>query len=183
MNTKPDKLAPLVLLVEGHDEKSFFTKLLHYLNVPDDRFHIWNAGGVTNIASKIDAIAQLNNLNPVVRRLGIIRDADADRANAFKSVANALKKYRLPYPHDVGVLSAPDANGLCTAAFIMPGDAEGTMLESLCLKYIQDHRPERWTCIEQLLACAELTHNRKEKAKLQIALAYEEKSPHHIARA
>ena len=188
-----DDIKPVsVLVVEGQDEVIFFGRLFKHLLIDKETFLIYEAKGISEIENQLKRITvtfsdDSKRNDKMLRYVAVVCDVDKKGiAGQFKAMSNLFSRVNkhnvknesgatlLPIPERHKELSEIE-NGLQTAVYVMPGDdAHGTMLEGLCLQYLNDREKERMACIEALLKCAELKHKKEEKAKLQIALAFEE---------
>ncbi len=139
-----------VIAVEGSDDDNFFDALLRRMNISD--FDIRFVGGKGEFKNKLPALKNVSGFfnadgSPFVTHLVIIRDENGD--NAFRSVANILKKEGFTPPKKHGLFS--DGNPRI-GVFIMPGaTVAGTMLEDLCLKTVEDHPAMR--CVNEFVSC------------------------------
>lgn len=157
-----------VLAVEGKDEINFFDGLLHHVGISD--FQIVEVGGKDRFPERLPELLKVPgffepNGSPRVRNLAIVRDKDGD--NAFESIVNIVRKAGLTPPDKHGEFSD---ERLRVGIFIMPGDTvDGTMLEDLCLKTVEDH--EAMPCVEQFTSCVRLLPSAPKnmsKAKVQV---------------
>ncbi len=156
-----------VLAAEGRDEQNFFEKLLRHLKIADVQIRC--VGGKRNFGTDLRALVNTPGFfepggSSRVRHLGIVRDRDGD--DAFKSVAAIVSDVGLVPPSRHGEYSdgAPKVG-----IFIMPGDTiDGTMLEDLCLKTVEeDHAIE---CVQMFASCVAALANppkNMSKAKVQ----------------
>ena len=157
-----------ILAVEGNDEKNFFDKLLKYLGISD--FQIEDVGGKEKFPKRFPALLKTPGFfapdkTPLVTHLAIVRDKDKDEA--LKSIINIVT--------DAG-LTAPTKNAEFSDAvpkvgiFIMPGETvEGTMLEDLCLKTVENHPAMK--CVDEFASCVSAlpaSPKNISKAKVQV---------------
>ncbi len=136
-----------LLLVEGIDDARFCAALLRHLNKPD--VQIAAVRGTANFRPFLsNVLARSDNLTRL-RRLGIVRDADASAASSFQSLRDALANANLPAP------SSPwqpaQTGNLSVSVAILPDGASPGTMEDLCLRSIAD-RPES-PCIDQYIVC------------------------------
>jgi hypothetical protein len=160
-----------VLAVEGLDEKSFFQKLLTFMDIHN--VQIEDVGGKIKFITKFPALLKTPGFyaadqKPLVTHVAIIRDKDED--NAFESVKNIVSKAGLEPPQ----ANAQFSNGNPRVGiFIMPGDKmKGTMLEDLCLKSVESH--PAMACVDPFVACSSKLPSpptNMSKAKVQAFLA------------
>lgn len=94
--------AQKILLVEGKDEVGFFRALFRKMEITD--FQIIDAAGKDNFKTRIKALTILDGFHRV-KILGIIRDADENAENAFRSVCDALKSAKLAIPELPGIFT------------------------------------------------------------------------------
>jgi len=138
-----------LLLVEGMDEVSFFTKLLEHLCIKDCQ--IAEVAGKHNFADRLPVLVRTPGFSdpsgPCVTHLAIVRDQDND--DAFVSVRKIVEDNKLVPPERVGTFG----NGRpLVGIFIMPGcKVEGTMLEDLCLQSVAQRPAMR--CVDSFSDC------------------------------
>jgi len=139
-----------VLAVEGSDEENFFDSLLKHMNITD--FDIHKVGGKNQFPKKIPALLKTRGFfapdeSPLVTHLGIVRDKDEDEA--FKSISNIIATVGLKPPTKQSTFSDGTPK---VGIFIMPGNkVEGTMLEDLCLKSVENHPAMK--CVDEFASC------------------------------
>ncbi len=154
MPNSDDGLSPIesrkVLLGEGKDEVNFLGALLRHMNILD--VHIDEGGGKNRFPEKLVALKKARGFfgpsdSCFVSHFAVIRDKNGD--DAFRSVANTLKKEGFTPPPKPGTFS--DANPK-VGIFIMPGETiEGTMLEDLCLETVKEQPAMK--CVEEFSSC------------------------------
>ena len=161
-----------VLAVEGQDERNFFDRLVQHIRLKGVQIEC--AGGKTQFKDKLPALVKATGFfradgSSFVEHLAIIRDKDED--DAFKSIAGIVAKAGLTPPDRHGEFSNAQPS---VGIFIMPGDAvDGTMLEDLCLRTVEDHKA--MACVEKFAFCvASLPDPPKNisKARAQVFKAY-----------
>lgn len=160
-----------ILAVEGIDDKNFFDKLLKCLSISD--FQIEDVGGKDKFPKRFPALLKTPGFyapdqTPIVTHLAIIRDKDEDEA--FKSISKIVTNAGLKPPTKQSTFS----DGIPKVGiFIMPGETiEGTMLEDLCLKTVEN-RPVM-KCVNDFITCTcalEIKPKNLSKAKVQAFLA------------
>lgn len=160
-----------IITVEGPDDDKFFEALLRRMNITD--FDIRFVGGKDEFKNKLPALKNVSGFfnadgSPFVTHLAIIRDENGD--NAFASVTNILKKEEFTPPQKNGLFSNGNPK---IGIFIMPGTTvEGTMLEDLCLKTVENYPAMK--CVNDFVSCAcalEIKPKNIPKAKAQTFLA------------
>ncbi len=161
-----------LLFVEGADEFNFFDKLLNHIDLHDVQTIV--TGGKTRFSSDdgFEAITALPGYENVTA-LAVIRDADSDANNAFRSVANTLEKFKLPVPENAGMFFQGETKKV--GIYIIPDGTAPGMLEDLCLEIVKEEPVMH--CVEQYIACVRKNADRKQfpknekKAKIQAYLA------------
>lgn len=123
-----------LLLVEGRDEKEFFSALHRHMGVRS--IQVLDYEGKTKLRASLPAIARLPGFDRV-SHLGITRDADDDPNSAFQSVQDALRDSQLPFPETQRQFTL-DTKPL-VGVFILPGEEQPGMLEDLCLSTVANH--------------------------------------------
>lgn len=175
MANSNDPMIPIksrkILAVEGSDEENFFDALLRHINIADCDIH--QVGGKDQFKDKLPALKIARGFfnadgSPFVTHLAIIRDENGD--DAFTSVVNILKKEGFTPPQKRGLLSNGNPK---IGIFIMPGNTvEGTMLEDLCLKTVENDPAMK--CVNEFASCASALETRPKslsKAKAHAFLA------------
>ena len=114
------------LLVEGNDQRNFFTAFLRHISRED--IQIQNFGGVNDLRGFLSTFATTEEFSESVTSLGIVRDAETSARSAFQSVQSPLRNAGLPAParprERVGDSPA-------MSALILPDDNSPGMLETL----------------------------------------------------
>jgi len=150
--------------------------LQHYKVTPRDGI----CNPFRNVLAKVISRLNLNAFlltpgSPAVCAYGIIRDADRNREDAFKSVVNLLKKRGEPCPDKIGIYVENEIRKV--GVFIMPGNQDEGMLEYLCLQTIADYPV--MACTEQYFSClkTKLAHSKPNQPEEQDNRYYYPKNP------
>jgi len=171
-----------VLGVEGKDEENFFNSLLAYMGISGVK--VRNLEGKTRFKTTVRALVKTPDFKRLIKKFAIIRDADDSADDAFKSVSNLLNKIS---DEEQFNLSPPKiANSFTDSIpkvgiFIMPGNSEKGMLESLCLKTVQN--TSTMNCVDLFMECVdklEIKPNNKHKAKAQAYQAAMEETTYSV---
>ncbi len=139
--------SPKQLLVEGRDAEAFFHPFLESMGVSG--VQIQNYGGIDELAPFLKQFV----LSPQYRHLpvvsiGIIRDAERNPQDAFRSVCSALRGAGLPVPSKPLALAA----GLPqTCVYILPDEESQGMIETLLLRAVSDD--PAFECVDEYLEC------------------------------
>ncbi len=136
-----------LLLVEGRDEIEFFKALLKHINVRDN-VQLIEVGGKHNFKNEFPALLLSPNFS-IVRKYGIVRDADDSADNTFQSVIGMLNHHKQPAPKKSGDIIYSE--NIAAGVFIMPGNSEKGMLENLCLSTVADHPVSG--CVDEYISC------------------------------
>lgn len=123
-----------ILIVEGRDEELFFSALIEDIDLSS--IQIMPIGGKTKLPFRLDALKKTPGFETVVSSLGIIRDANENPNDAFKSVCGALKKVNLDVPTKPLKLTKGRPQIIIS---IMPDFTECGMLEDLCLRAVEQN--------------------------------------------
>ena len=137
-----------ILVVEGHGPKKFFEHYLNRLVITD--IQVENFGGNTELRPFVKAAVLLPGFKERVVSVGVIRDAETDAQAAFRSVCGALEAARLPVPPAPVI---PTGDQPRVQAFILPGDGQAGMIETLCLQSVE--ADPAMSCVEEFLRCVE----------------------------
>ena len=135
-----------LLLVEGKDEESFFSCWLKQIGI-EKEIQIIPCGGQEQFQNKIPVVKKAPGFNEV-KSLVVIRDADDNANDAFKSVSNTLKKNKLNAPDKSGEFKKVDPK---IGIFILPDGITSGMLESVCLSTVESK--EILGCIDFFMDC------------------------------
>lgn len=158
---------PKLLIVEGKDDECFFCALAEHLKIED--IQVAGVGGKTQIRGQLQAIVKDDDFGKVMS-LGIIRDANSNPDDAFKSVKDALNAAGLPAPkRSLASTKGPPK----VAVMIIPSHQQQGALEDLCLEAVA--QDPVLICVDQYFACLdEQKVNRPKslsKAKVRVFLA------------
>jgi hypothetical protein len=163
---------------EGIDEENFFKKLLEYIDILDS-VDIRSSGGKDQFKDLMPAHAITPGFK-ALEKIAVIRDADGNANDAFKSVTGVLEKIGLQSPEKPGEFSSGSPS---VGVFIMPDNLSEGMLEDLCLESVIDH--EAMKCVDNFIACAQELKEQPDnisKAKVQVFLASRPKIANSIGR-
>jgi hypothetical protein len=173
---------PYLLLVEGRDEKLFFTALTENLGLFD--VEIREVGGKYQFARKLKDITLQSGFAEVLS-IGIVRDVDDGIKSTFDSICSALDSRALPKPESVFVPSQTQPRVMI---LLMPPNNEGTgrMLEDLCLAAMVDDPAMK--CVDEYLGClagqeTKLKENVIAKARIHTFLASREEPDKRLGEA
>lgn len=145
-----------ILAVEGKDEKNFLDSFLKHQNISNCQ--IEEVGGKDQFSRKLPGLIKTPGFvssdgSFAVTHLAIIRDKNG--GEALKSIANVLKENNLVPPKKEGQFSSGKPK---VGVFIMPGNTiEGTMLEDLCLKCVENHAAMK--CVNEFAYCVSKLDN------------------------
>ena len=159
--------ATVLLLVEGNDQRNIFEAIVDHLELPD--IQIRNFGGVNELRHYLAAFVNVADFS-TVRRLGVVRDAEASASSALESVQSALRNADLAVA-DVAAALAPGApNG---GVLVLPDGADSGMLETMLCRTFAGTPVDR--CIDELFACVDAVlpnrPKRPEKARCRAWLS------------
>jgi hypothetical protein len=162
LEIKSEKL----LVVEGIDEKNFFSCLLGQMEIDD--FDVIDVGGVDQFKVKFPALRRATGFSEL-KSMAIVRDAENDATSAFLSIRNILKKEGLTPPDKPNQFSEDIPR---IGVFIMPGDCNQGMIEDLCLRTVKNHPALK--CADAFIECISSLDMRPKnisKSKAQVFLA------------
>jgi hypothetical protein len=123
-----------VLLVEGKNEEQFFGAFFQHIGIND--VQIRQIFGKDQLAANLRLFMNEAGYS-MVTAFAIIRDADVNSEDTFKSVVGTLKSLGLPFPKRNGEFA--NKNRKKVGVFIMPDGRNPGMLEHLCLTTVSDH--------------------------------------------
>ena len=177
---------PVQLLVEGNDVRNFFEAFAVHLGL--ETVQIQNYGGINDLGGFLEAFVVAPRFTEVVS-LGVVRDAErlpegteteitaavafAVRpggemaGRAFQSVADSLRGVGLTEPEQPATRT--DSNP-ATGVFILPGDGEDGMLETLLCQTFADTELDR--CVDAFFDCAESVAGRLARPEKSRARAF-----------
>ena len=142
-----------LLLVEGRDEFNLFKRLIESCFSYTPGVQIMDIGGKTTLGRSLKTIRTAALSRPSLRSIGIVRDADTDAADSFKSVCDSVRQagYAPPTAH-ADFSDASPSIGI----FIVPDGNEPGAIETICRRSVQDDEAAR--CVDAYMECLE-THN------------------------
>ena len=136
------------LLVEGRDYLNFLEALVDRLQLTD--IQIQNFGGVSELRGFLGALVNQSRFYETVHSLAIVRDAEMNAENAFRSVRDSLRAAGLPVPDEPGMRAHGEP---ATSVLILPGAGRPGMLETLLNETVAESRESE--CIDAFFACIE----------------------------
>jgi hypothetical protein len=158
-----------LLIVEGRDEEEFFGALLENLEIYD--IQVAAVGGKTKIKPNLKALKITDPMFDRITSLGIIRDADDNHQNAFRSIQDALNAADLPCPKRplISTKSSPKVSVM----ILPPGVSRGA-LEDVCLGSVQTD--PAISCVDAYFDCLDANGNGRpekdfNKAKTRVFLS------------
>lgn len=156
-----------LLVVEGKDGINFSKKLLEYIGILDS-VDIRCSEGKDNFKNLMPGFMFATGFKNI-EKIAVIRDADENADDAFKSITGVLEKTGLQSPKRPGEFSSSSPS---VGVFIMPDNSSEGMLEDLCLESVKNHEAMR--CVDDFIACTQTlkeTPKNISKAKVQVFLA------------
>lgn len=163
-----------MLFVEGTNDIGFFVQFLEKLKI--NEVYVTGVDGKSNFNKNLPLIKDVRGFSRVTH-FGIVRDKDED--DAFQSIAKILEGMGLIPPDRQGLFSKGSP---AVGVFIMPGQSvDGTMLEDLCLKTIENH--PAMDCVNEFHQC--VSHlpsppKNPSKCKVQAYLAAREEFANNV---
>ena len=157
------------LLVEGNDERNFFDAFIKYLSISN--VQIQSFGGKDKLRSFLLGLVRAPGFRQIVKRVGIVRDADKSAERAFQSVRDSLENASLPAPTQPEEPTRGGDNVAVTVMILPGGNREG-MLETLLCETFAGTSVEE--CIDGFFECVEelCGHSKRpDKARARVYLA------------
>ena len=158
-----------VLFVEGKDEVNFFEAFAEQLGLSD--LFVGDVGGVTHFPQRFEAALLNSGFGEYVRSYAIVRDADNNAQSTFQSVQSLLRNKGQPCPDAEGVFTTGTPR---VGIFIIPGNTQSGMLESLCLETVASHPIMK--CVDTFMQC--VADSTKDTATNQAAINSPPSNPH-----
>ena len=134
------------IIVEGNDEVRVFSALGKHLGISGFQTH--PCGGYQELREFLKAFIALDGFGDV-ESLAVVADANANRAGRQQSIQNTLSNVGLPTPSSP--LQFASQGGLKVAYLVVPHDAEGTMLEDVCLASVSADAAMK--CVDDYFEC------------------------------
>jgi hypothetical protein len=158
---------PKLLLVEGKDDECFFCALVEFLQIED--IQVAGVGGKGQFRGQLQAIIKDDDFSKVIS-LGVIRDADNNPEDAFKSVRDSLRAVGLTPPQRP-ILSTKGRPKV--TVMIVPSLNRKGALEDLCLDALVDDPALK--CVNQYFECLDNQNieppRELSKAKIRVFLS------------
>lgn len=168
---------PNLLIVEGKEDELFFEGLVKSMELQD--IQILPIGGKEKLPKNLKALKSSPGFSKVIS-LCVVRDADQNPEDAFRSVCKALRISGLPAPKKPFEIISNNSslNKLRVGIMILPNANSPGKLEDLCLKSVEQERAI--PCVERYFKCLEengvLRAQDLSKAKVQVYLASKPKT-------
>ncbi len=158
-----------LLMVEGPEDKRFFSALCKHLEIDSIKIDSYN--GKDNLKKALAEKVKSPGFG-AFSSLGIVRDADNSANSAFESVKSSLIRAELPTPSAQAQVA--QENGLRVSVLILPPEEETGELENVCLKSIENSSEMK--CVESYFTCLgnldpTIDQNQMAKARLHSYLA------------
>lgn len=135
------------LLVEGRDAEAFFYPFLESMKVSG--IQIQNYGGIRELPSFLKQFVLSPQYKGLpVTSIGIIRDAEQNPQDAFKSVCGTLEKVGLRIPSTPLV---PTKKSPKVCVYILPDEKSSGMIETLLLRAVSGD--PAFGCVDEYLEC------------------------------
>lgn len=157
---------PYLVLVEGADDQAVVAALVEYESLDD--FQIHDMKGKTKWSDKLRAIVSDVEFGRNVRALGLIRDADASPAGAWRSCKAAIESAGLVTPARPMQFGAGSP---VTGISIVPSYGVSGAIEEVCLASFP---ADRVNCVRSYFECLDKNRHgsaRESKAYVQAYLA------------
>ena len=166
--------AGVQLLVEGNDQRNFLEAFRRHLSL--DNLQIWSYGGGQDLREFLKGFVRIDGFD-TVQSLGVVRDAEENAENSFRSVQGSLRDVGLTVPTRPGFRSGIKP---AVSVLILPDNGRLGMLETLlCETFAGTPRGE---CIEAFFDCISTIDvdavKRPDKARAWAYLATQP-DPHH----
>ena len=134
------------VIVEGEDDVRVLNALSRYLSVSD--VQVVSCGGYDNLSNFLRILRVLPDFARL-QSLAVVVDADQDAEGRRRGVSDRLASAGLPRP--VRPLEPISEAGLTVTYLVVPHDAEGTMMEDVCLNSVSDD--PAMGCVDQYFDC------------------------------
>jgi hypothetical protein len=143
---------PIVLLVEGQDEEIFFKAYLSFLKGINDEWariddiQIICYGGITKLGSFLKTLPDISGAE-IIRKIGIIRDAEDDAVTAFNEIKRLLREAGFDSPQ---TQLSPTSGRPIINVMIIPEQGNGS-IEISFLESVNDD--PAIPCVNQYMTC------------------------------
>lgn len=159
-----------LLLVEGKDEENLCKKFFDFLDIPNSSYQIIDIGGKDQFRKKLPTLILVSNFS-VVKKIGIIRDADDNAISAFDSIKDTLKRCNLLVPKKLNSIVHKKEEP-SVIVYIQPNNTDSGAIENLCLDSIEDKQVTE--CIDEFFECFKkdnVEYKKLAKRKVQVYLS------------
>ena len=168
-----------LLLVEGRDDERFFSALLGHLGITGVEIRRYD--GKLNLRPLLRLVPAIPGFTGLVS-VGVVRDADENATDTFRSVSDALQTAGLPTPPQQ---LFPAGNKPQVAVLLLPPWADNGELEDLCLRSVADDPAVQ--CVDEYFDCLEKrllqAPNPLSKARVHAFLASRERPDRRLGEA
>ena len=138
-----------LLLVEGKDEVNLFEKLIeHCFGRENSGIQVIPVGSKEQFKRKLAAVKTIAQTGPTLQSIGIVRDADNNAENSFKSVYDGVchVKYKPPSAHSEFSTATPSIG-----VFIVPDGSRPGAIETVCRQSVESEETSK--CVVEYLDC------------------------------
>jgi hypothetical protein len=134
-----------LLVVEGKEDMDFFVTLLDKMQITN--VFVWGLGGRDKFYEELPSLRGVTGYSNLTH-LAVTRDRDDQ--DAFKRIIGILRDMDFKnLPRREGTFGSGSPH---VGVFILPGSSlNGTMLEDLCLKTVEDH--PAMSCVKAFSQC------------------------------
>jgi len=163
---------PNQLLVEGYSAKILFETLVDKISIKD-KVQVQDFGGNNELRNFLHTLKVTSGFDIVIS-IGIVRDAESNPSNAFKSVCTALNNEGFYQPSQPEKFEGANPR---IGVLILPNAEECGMLETLCLQSVSNDPSVK--CIDDYFDCLKkvgFSPKTIDKAKVQAFLASRERT-------
>lgn len=174
LRQRPQPDAGVHILVEGGDESYILNALIRHMagaaSEPQEDVNIYDIDGKPNLRKILRILVKSEGFE-LVKRIGIILDADESEEDTLKSIQTVLEKEGLPAPVAPNNPVEKDGHPAVTA-LILPGNGQEGELETLLCESFADKPVDE--CIKEFFECVERLNGavkEPEKARVRAYIA------------
>jgi hypothetical protein len=156
---------PILLLVEGIDDKEFLETMIKYLinQSPEweslKEIQVIMLQGEPNLKTSLFRAIKIHPDFSEIKTIGIVRDADSSVTNTFESLKSIVRQAGFSPPvHQLIPEITYFEDQAVSLVFLIMGNEESGMLEDLCYQSIGDSGVK--DCIESYLSCVKSINGR-----------------------
>lgn len=164
------------IITEGKDDMHFVIHYCKHLNFNPTEIDFGSVDGKDKFEDELSTYVKNPGFSNL-KKIAVIRDAEQNYKNTFKSMCTILKKLNLPCPDKTESFTSGTPS---TGIFIFPSKNRAGMLEDLLIDTVRDSPIIKRGCVDSFIKCVKTSAGYSpqtiSKAKLMAFLAVQKEA-------